>query len=70
MWNNLIKGEKYMIDKINEFNIPIFSEGVISEIESNIKVFRENISQKQQLIVEIQDILNSSYNQLLRMQNI
>ena len=54
------------IDKINEFNIPIFSEGVISEIESNIKVFRENISQKQQLIVEIQDILNSSYNQLLR----
>lgn len=53
------------IDKINEFNIPIFSESVISEIESNIKVFRENISKKQQLIVEIQDILNSSYNQLL-----
>ena len=53
------------IDKINEFNIPIFSESVISEIESNIKAFRENISKKQQLIVEIQDILNSSYNQLL-----
>ena len=53
------------IDKINEFNIPIFSESVISEIESNIKVFRENISKKQQLIVEIQDILNSSFNQHL-----
>ena len=53
------------IDKINEFNIPIFSESVILEIESNIKVFRENVSKKQQLIVEIQDILNSSYNELL-----
>lgn len=53
------------IDKINEFKIPIFSESVISKIESNIQVFRENVSKKQQLIVEIQDVLNSSYNKLL-----
>lgn len=53
------------VDKINDFYIPIFSDSVISEIESNIKVFRENITKKQQLIIEIQEILNNNYNQLL-----
>ena len=53
------------IDKIYDFYIPIFSESVVLEIESNIKLFRESITKKQKLITEIQEILNASYNQLL-----
>lgn len=53
------------VDKIKDFYVPIFSKKVISIIESNIKIFRENIEKKQKLISEIQDILNKNYEKLL-----
>lgn len=52
------------IDKINDFYIPVFSKDVILEIEANIQVFRENITKKRQLILDIEKNLNSKFNEL------
>ena len=52
------------IDKINDFYIPVFSKDVILEIEANIQVFRENITKKRQLILDIEKTLNSKFNEL------
>lgn len=53
------------IDKIYDFYIPIFDEKIMLDISDNIQVFRENVSKKQELIIEIEEILNSNYNVFL-----
>lgn len=58
------------IEKMKDFYIPIFPENVISEIETHIVSFRENIKRKQELDIEIQKILNGNYERLFNYKNV
>lgn len=52
------------IDKISDFYIPVFEEAIMVKIDNLIRVFRQNVERKQQLIIEIEEILNSKYDVL------